>query len=286
MNEFYLDKICIVGVGLIGGSLAKKIRQEKLAGTIIGWGRSERNLQLALAHGLIDGYSLDLAEAMLDAALIILATPVKAMPQIAAEISPFLNSNIIVTDVGSVKGWVVEQMERIMPEYRGFVPAHPIAGSEKSGMDASRVDLFVGAKCILTPTDKTDQRSLEIVENMWKKMGSFTVRMSPQEHDYLLAAVSHLPHVLAYTLVGTAGDAALNLCGGGFRDTTRIALSDPQLWKDICLTNKEMLINHLDRFIDNIKRVRFHIEQENTEELGLEFSKAQVMRNKLISSGG
>lgn len=286
MTKSYFDKVCIMGVGLIGGSLARKIRQENLAGKIIGYGRNEHNLQLALAKGIIDDYSMEPKVAILDAALIILATPVTAMPRIAAEISPFLDSDAIVTDVGSVKVWVVEQMERILPEKIAFIPAHPIAGSEKSGIEASRVDLFMEAKCIITPSNKTDQRSLLTVENLWEKMGSHTVRMSPREHDCLLAAVSHLPHVLAYALVGTVGDSALDLCGGGFRDTTRIALSDPELWRDICLINKDMVIKHLDRFIDNLNRIRLHITKENTAELGHEFLQARIIRSKLAASDG
>lgn len=282
MIDLFFEKICIAGVGLIGGSLAKRLKQEKLAGKITGYGRSKESLELAMTLGVIDDYTLNLREAVVGSDLVILATPVKEMPRIAALISPFLDSHTILTDVGSVKSWVVEQMENILPKGTHFVPAHPIAGSEKSGVQSAREDLFVGAKCILTPADTTDQHSLEIVEELWKRTGCIIEKMSPAEHDNLLAAVSHLPHLIAYTLVGTVGSSAITLCGGGFLDTTRIALSDPLLWRDICLINKKMLINHLDSFIENLSKIRAYLAEENQDQLEQQFQSARNVRSELM----
>ncbi len=284
MTDIFFEKICIVGVGLIGGSLAKSLKQEKLAGKITGYGRSEERLELARNLGVIDDYTLDLKDAVLDSDLVVLATPIKEMPPIATIISPFLGKHTIVTDVGSVKGWVVEQLERILPQKNHFVPAHPIAGSEKSGVQFAREDLFRGAKCVLTPSNNTDQRAMEIVEEVWKRTGTITIKMTPAEHDNLMAAVSHLPHVIAYALVGTVGSSAIDLCGGGFLDTTRIALSDPVLWRDICLINKKMLINHLDSFVGSLNKIRQCLIEENQEQLESEFQAARTIRNKVKSA--
>jgi prephenate dehydrogenase len=280
----FFNRVTIIGVGLIGGSLAKFLREKNLAGEIYGVGRTEENLQKAKRLGLIDQYFLRASEDLKDSDLIILSSPVGTFLQIAKEIGPYLRERAIVTDVGSVKGDLVGKIEEALSERVNFVGSHPIAGKESSGVESSSGDLFKGAKCILTLTPKTDKWSLDIVKSLWEEAGCEVILMDPYLHDRVFAAVSHLPHVIAYALVNTVarmdfeGADSLSLSGKSFKDLTRIALSPPELWRDICLYNKDNLLNAIDSFEKVLKIIKEYIEKGDGAGLFKEFVEAKKVK--------
>ncbi|MDD5434639.1 MAG: prephenate dehydrogenase/arogenate dehydrogenase family protein [Nitrospira sp.] len=282
----HFKKMVIAGVGLIGGSLALVCREKGIVSEIVGVGRSEQNLRDALSLNVIDSYTLKLEEAVKGADIIVLATPVTTLIRLAKEISPYLAPGVIVTDVGSVKGPVVE-IEEILPASAHFIGAHPIAGKEKSGVKAASKELFQGAKCILTPTSNTNQEASDTIEALWKAAGSSVIKMDPARHDLIFSAVSHLPHVVAYALVNTlldlekTEDKLISYSSGGFRDFTRIASSHPEMWRDICIMNKDNLINMLEKFEDSVGRLKFFIKSEDGDALYREFERARGVREKL-----
>ena len=245
-------KVIIIGVGLIGGSLAMALKEKGMAERVVGVGRGVDNLKVALSRGIIDEYTHDAKEAVKGADLILLATPVGTMGSVVEEIAPSLERGAIVTDVGSVKGPIIEDIESLMPDGAFFVAAHPIAGTENSGAEAAFPALFRDRVCIITPTARTDGEALEKVTRMWEATGSHVVTMDAERHDVILAAISHLPHIAVYALVnavaGASGDgeSILNYSAGGFTDFTRIASSSPEMWRDICLMNREALIKVID----------------------------------------
>lgn len=252
--SLYFKKVTIIGVGLIGGSLAKVLKAENLAGQITGAGRSRQSLELALKLGVIDHMAQDAQQAVKDADLVVLASPVGIFETIAREIGPHLKKGAILTDVGSVKGSLVRTIEALTPPGVHFVPAHPIAGKEKFGVAEAAEKLFRGAKCILTPTKKTDEQALTVVKELWTTAGSKVIVMDPDMHDKVFAAVSHMPHVAAFAMMcavaelNTGTEDYLNFSGAGFRDFTRIAGSSPEMWKDICLLNRDNIIQMMDRY--------------------------------------
>jgi prephenate dehydrogenase len=244
------NQAVIVGVGLIGGSLGMILRRKGLASSVVGVGRRIENLKTAVTVGSIDRYVVDSREAVKDADLVILATPVDTYERHLNEWASCLRPGAIVTDVGSVKGELVERSERQMPAGVHFVGAHPIAGKEKTGAAAASDDLFTGRRCILTPTKQTNAQALEQVQSLWRAAGAVVLTMDPYLHDKILGAVSHLPHVAAFALMNALVDIrtalpALDLAahsGGGLRDTTRIAASSPEMWRDIFLWNSENVV--------------------------------------------
>jgi prephenate dehydrogenase len=244
------NQAVIVGVGLIGGSLGMILRRKGLASSVVGVGRRIENLKTAVTVGSIDRYVVDSREAVKDADLVILATPVDTYERHLNEWASCLRPGAIVTDVGSVKGELVERSERQMPAGVHFVGAHPIAGKEKTGAAAASDDLFTGRRCILTPTKQTNAQALEQVQSLWQAAGAVVLTMDPYLHDKILGAVSHLPHVAAFALMNALVDIrtalpALDLAGhsgGGLRDTTRIAASSPEMWRDIFLWNSENVV--------------------------------------------
>jgi len=253
----FFNKVTIIGVGLIGGSLAKLMKAQKLCGEIHGAGRSRETLEQAVKLGVIDHMGRGSAHAVEHADLVVLATPVGTFESIVREIAPHLKNGTILTDVGSVKGGLVRTIEGLLPPGVHFVPGHPIAGREKHGVGAASEDLFRGAKCIITPTEKTDAKALEAVTALWTKAGMNVVMMEPEQHDHIFAAVSHLPHAAAYAMVSTVAefsagaDNYTTFSGAGFRDFTRIAASDPTMWRDIFLNNREALLEMLARFMED-----------------------------------
>lgn len=279
-------KMVIVGVGLIGGSLALACRNKDIVSEIVGVGRSKENLQQALSMNVIDTYFFRVEEAVKDADLIVLATPVKALIRLTEEMVPYLSPGTILTDVGSVKGAVMS-IEDIVPPNSSFVGGHPIAGREKSGVRAASPDLFINARCILTPTQKTNTTALERVRSLWEIVGANVSYMSPSLHDKIFAAVSHLPHVAAYALVNTLIDLEetekdiISFSAGGFKDFTRIAASHPEMWRDICLMNKENIIEMLEAYEEYIGKLKRLIKEEKEEELYSEFVKAKTAREKI-----
>lgn len=282
----HFRKMVIIGVGLIGGSLALVCRERGIVSEVIGVGRSEKNLQEAVALKAIDGYSFKAEDAVKGADLVILATPVRSLIRLAREIAPHLTPGAIVTDVGSVKGPLIE-IEEIIPAGTYFVAGHPIAGKEKSGVKAAFPQLFQDAKCILTPTSKSDPDAVNAVQKMWEVAGARVLRMTPDAHDHIFAAVSHLPHVIAYALVNTLlelekeSEGIISYSAGGFRDFTRIAASHPEMWRDICLMNRKNILEMLERYERSIARMKSLIQSDDAEGLYNEFEKARQVRERL-----
>jgi len=281
------QKIAILGVGLIGGSLAIVCKQKGLAKQIIGYGRRPENLKKAVKLGVIDGFSQDLRETVQGADLIVLATPVGEFETLAREMAPALSKEAIVTDVGSVKGGLVTRLERLLPNGSRFVGTHPIAGKEKTGVEAASATLFVGARCILTPTERTNPSALESIKALWEATGSKVVLLDPVQHDQILAAVSHLPHLIAYALVNTIletkvqGQEVLPFSAGGFRDFTRIAASSPEMWRDICLLNRDSILSMIEEYEKTLLRLKELVRHGDGKGLETEFERAKQVREKL-----
>jgi prephenate dehydrogenase len=280
-DNMFFNKITILGVGLIGASFALAMKRNRLCKEIIGYGRREENLKKAQSKKIIHTFELDPVKACKGSDLILFATPVGSFIDIARKISGSLKKGTIVTDVGSVKGKLVCDMERFMPEGVFFVGGHPIAGSNHSGMDTASEEIFNGAKCIITPTGNTDKSALEKVISLWKSFGSVIKLINPDEHDRIYASVSHLPHLIAYVIVNTVADidsSYLNFSGQGFMDTTRIASSSPELWRDICILNKDNLLESLEIFKNNLDRVSQYLRVYDSESLEKDFKKARTLR--------
>ncbi|HET9845718.1 MAG TPA: prephenate dehydrogenase/arogenate dehydrogenase family protein [Nitrospira sp.] len=262
----HFGQAAIIGVGLIGGSLGMILRRKGLASSVVGVGRRIENLQTAVKLGAIDHYVFDTKEGVKDADIVVLATPVDTYERHLKEWASCLKPGAIVSDVGSVKGELVEQCERLVPAGVHFVGAHPIAGKEKTGVAAGSEDLFMGMRCILTPTKQTNAQALQRVRTLWQEVGSTVLTMDPHLHDKILGAVSHLPHVVAFALMGALIDIrtevpSLDLAGhsgGGLRDTTRIAASSPEMWRDIFLWNRENVVAFIEayeRSLGDLKRL-------------------------------
>jgi prephenate dehydrogenase len=257
-----VKRLAVIGVGLIGGSLARVLREKGAVGEVVGIGRGEANLRRGVELGVLDRYSLDPREGVRGADLVFVATPVCSIPAVVAEIAPFLSPGAIVTDGGSVKEYVVAACEPLMPEGTFFVGGHPIAGTEHSGVEASFATLYRGKRCIVTPTPRTDPAALAKVVEIWKTAGSTVPLMDPAQHDRVVAAISHLPHMVAYSLVNAVdgydrfGGELLSFSAGGFRDFTRIASSDPVMWRDIALTNRDAILETMDFFSGYLATLR------------------------------
>ena len=272
----FFNKVTIIGVGLIGGSLAKVMKAHKICGAIHGAGRSRETLEQALKLGVIDHMGRGLSQAVEHADLVVLATPVGTFASIVREIAPHLKNGAILTDVGSVKGGLVRTIEGLLPAGVHYVPGHPIAGREKHGVSAASEDLFRGAKCIITPTEKTDANALEEVTALWTAAGMNVVIMEAEQHDHIFAAVSHLPHAAAYAMVSTVAeftagaDNYTTFSGAGFRDFTRIAASSPEMWRDICLLNGKNIVEMIEQYqfaLNRIKKAVKHNDGRKLEEL-------------------
>lgn len=277
--------VTILGVGLIGASLALALKEGKLCSSICGFGRSEENLRRAQSRGIIDEYRTDAASAAEGADLVVLATPVGTFLDLFSAARSGLKPGAVVIDVGSVKGPLVYDIESLMPGRVAYIGTHPIAGGDRSGIEDARADLFRYARCIVTPTENSDPDALRKVAMLWEAVGSRVEFMDPFKHDELYAAVSHLPHLLAYALVNTVGDfdeRAIEYAGRGFRDTTRIALSSPELWRDITILNRENILRILDIFRNNIERIENLLKAGNHAGLGLELEKAQQLRMRIV----
>ncbi|MGE5893672.1 MAG: prephenate dehydrogenase [bacterium] len=282
MRKF--NKVTIIGVGLLGASIALALKKNRIASAVSGSGRTEENLRKARQRKIIDSYSLSHDEACRDADLVILATPVGSFKNILAMIKGSLKKGALITDVGSVKGRLVLELESETPPGALYVGAHPIAGSDRSGIDAASPDLFRNALCILTPTERTDAGALESIEELWRTFGSRVTRTSPQDHDRIFSAVSHMPHATAYSLVNAVHEinpSFIQFSGQGFRDTTRIALSSPEVWVDICRYNRENIVSHLDTLIRHLSTVREMMKREDFSSLEKYFESAREFRKAI-----
>lgn len=279
-----INKLVIFGVGLIGGSFAMALRRADFARRIVGFGRSMENMSSALGTYVIDEIGMDPASAVKDADLVVLAVPVGQMGEIMAAIAPHLASHTVVTDVGSTKQDVVALAREHLPRHLSrFVPGHPIAGAEKSGVKSARDDLFRDRTVVLTPVGETDPAAKELVASLWAGCGAKVAEMRPEQHDALFAAVSHLPHVLAFALVDyiAAQPNAEQLFGfaaSGFRDFTRIAASSPEMWRDICLANREALLTQLEGYQHEVAQIRALLEQADAQGLEALFARASEAR--------
>jgi prephenate dehydrogenase len=264
-------KVTLVGVGLLGGSLGLALRQRALAGTVVGFVRRAASISECQDAGAVHAATQSLGEAVAGADLVVLCTPIGQMRALALELVPFLSPGAIVTDVGSVKQCVVRDLEEAVHQAAAFfVGSHPMAGAEKTGVAASRPDLFVNAVCVVTPTPQTNSGALLQVERLWESVGSRLMRLSPEIHDQLVSRSSHLPHLVAAQLASLVLDPASPreqslLCATGFRDTTRIASGSPEMWRDIALANRENLLLAIDRFSENLQRLKALLRQGDAE---------------------
>lgn len=283
-----IKRLAIMGVGLIGGSLALALKEAGFVGEVVGCGRGKPNLEKALELGIIDRYERDPRLAVAGADLIFLATPVQTLAQVVAEIAPVLKPGVILTDGGSVKAEVVRQIQPLVPAGVDFVPGHPIAGTEKSGAEAAFANLYRGKRCILTPTASTSAAGVQRVTEMWQAVGSEVVCMSVDKHDRVLAAISHLPHMVAYSLVNAVGsydhyeENILEYSAGGFRDFTRIASSDPTMWRDIALTNRDALIEMMEQFETFFAELKADVRSGQAEKLLEFFMTSKQMRDAIL----
>ncbi len=286
------EKIALIGIGLIGSSLARVIRRENLAGHIAVATRGAATLKRAEELGLGDSYTTDLKEAARDADLVIVSVPVGASGEVAREIAPALKQGAILTDVGSTKASVIAQMSPHVPQGVHFIPGHPLAGTEKSGPDAGFPDLFENRWCIFTPLPDTDPAALERLSEFWRRCGANIDTMDPAHHDMTLAIVSHLPHIIAYNIVGTADDLqtvtkseVIKYSASGFRDFTRLAASDPTMWRDVCLHNKDAILEMLARFSEDLASLQRAIRWGDGEKLFDLFTRTRAVRRSIIEAG-
>jgi len=278
------NRIAILGVGLLGASFALALKKNGLCGSITGYGRNRENLLKAKERNIIDSFEQDPAAASRDADLIMLSTPVGSFLDLTKLIAPALKKGAVLTDVGSVKGRLVREIERIIPEHVNYIGGHPIAGSDRSGIDAANPGLFRNAKCIITPTEHSNADALEKIEGLWKALGSDILILNPEEHDRIYASVSHLPHLVAYAMVNTVADmdrSYLDFSGKGFMDATRIASSSEELWNDICLLNRDNLVEVIAVFQKNLDMLTRYLRAGDADSLKHAFRKARTLRETL-----
>jgi cyclohexadieny/prephenate dehydrogenase len=286
------ETIALIGIGLIGSSIAREIKDKGLAGTVVVSTRSDATLKRAEQLNLGDRYTTSAADAVKDADLVIVSVPVGASGAVAAEIAPNLKPGAIVTDVGSTKGSVIAQMAPHMPQGVHFIPGHPIAGTEYSGPDAGFIGLFKGRWCILTPLPDTDEAAKAKLRMFWETLGSMVDDMDPEHHDKVLAIVSHLPHIIAYNIVGTADDLeavteseVIKYSASGFRDFTRLAASDPTMWRDVCLHNKDAILEMLSRFSEDLAYLQRAIRWGDGDKLFDLFTRTRAIRRSIVQAG-
>lgn len=292
MSQPLFDTIALVGIGLIGSSLARVIRREGLAREIVISTRSAATLERARQLGLGDRYESDAGDAVRDADLVIVSVPVGSSGEVAARIAGSLKPGAIVTDVGSTKASVIAQMQPELPANVHFIPGHPIAGTEHSGPDAGFADLFEGRWCILTPLPDADPDAVRRLTGFWERCGSRVDTMDPVHHDKVLAIVSHLPHIIAYNIVGTADDLetvteseVIKYSASGFRDFTRLAASDPTMWRDVCLHNKDAILEMLARFSEDLSSLQRAIRWGDGDKLFDMFKRTRAIRRSIIEAG-
>ena len=286
-NPLHIPVVAIVGVGLIGGSLALALKEAGVAGHILGFDLDAHNLAQALQLRVID-HACTGPEELFAADLIFLATPVLAMPAALAAIAPHLKPGAILTDGGSVKGAVISALEPLLPPNLRYVPGHPISGTERSGATAAFATLYRGKRCILTPTERTDPQALALVTALWQAVGSEVMLMDAEKHDRILAAISHLPHMVAYALVNAVGaydryeENILLYSAGGFRDFTRIASSDPTMWRDIALSNRDALLEMIERFEADLSQLKEAIRTADAPALHSYFLRSKLNRDAIL----
>jgi cyclohexadieny/prephenate dehydrogenase len=292
MTDGHFDKIALIGIGLIGSSIARAVKLKGLAKSVVISSRSQETLDRARELDLGTDYVLDAGEAVEGADLVIVSVPVGASGKVADAIAPHLKQGAIVTDVGSTKASVVTQMLPHIPKGVHFIPGHPLAGTEHSGPDAGFAELFQGRWCILTPVHGTDKDAKRRLAAFWEALGSKVDEMDMEHHDKVLAIVSHLPHIIAYNIVGTADDLetvteseVIKYSASGFRDFTRLAASDPTMWRDVCLHNKDAILEMLARFSEDLAYLQRAIRWGDGEKLFDLFTRTRAIRRSIIDAG-
>lgn len=292
MEGILFERIALIGIGLIGSSIARDIKELGLAREVVVSTRREETLKRAEELKLGTSYTVSVADAVRDADLIIVSVPVGASEEVAKQIAPHLKAGAIVTDVGSTKASVIAQMAPHMPEHVHFIPGHPLAGTEKSGPDAGFAGLFRDRWCIFTPLPGTDAEALDRLKGFWLALSSRVDEMDPEHHDKVLAIVSHLPHIIAYNIVGTADDLStvtesevIKYSASGFRDFTRLAASDPTMWRDICLHNKDAILEMLARFSEDLAYLQRAIRWGEGDKLFELFSRTRDIRRSIVQAG-
>ncbi len=286
LEPLHIPTLAVVGVGLIGGSLALALKAAGVVGEVVGIDTDTDNLELARRLGVIDRAAGPAGVAAAD--LVCLTVPVQAMAAAAAAVIPHMREGAVLTDGGSVKGTVLRDLEPLLDSRVRYVPGHPIAGTERSGAEAAFATLYQGKRCILTPVSGTDAAALDLVRRLWQAAGSEVVLMEVEKHDRILAAISHLPHMVAYSLVNAVSsydryeENILEYSAGGFRDFTRIASSDPVMWRDIALTNREALLEMIERFERSLAELKTDIRQGDGEKLHDFFLRSKLSRDAIL----
>ena len=280
-----MNTLCIVGLGMIGGSLAGALKKAGYEGSITALVRSPETGQRGVELGFIDSFSTKPEEIIPDADIVMLAVPMLSMHAQMLSIKPYLKNQAIVTDAGSVKGPFIKDALSVLGSLQRVVPGHPIAGREKTGVDAADVDLYHERKVLLTPTEDVDRDAIEAVKTLWGMTGATVELLTPEQHDRVLAATSHLPHVLAFALVDTLAtqqeaEEIFRYAAGGFRDFSRIASSDAVMWRDVCITNKDAILESMDRLDIHLKQLRSMIESEDGAGIQSVFERAKNARDK------
>lgn len=291
MTQIY-DRIALIGLGLIASSMAHAIKRSGLANEVVGYARSVATRQTARDIGLCDSIYDSVAEAVKDADLVVLCVPVGAMSSVAEEIAPFLKIGAVISDVGSVKRAVIDAVAPHLPDYVHFVPAHPLAGTEHSGPTSGFAELFDDRWCIVVPDLCTDDAVVARLSGLWRGMGSNVDKMDADHHDLVLAVTSHTPHLIAYTMVGVADDLrrvtdseVIKYSAAGFRDFTRIAASDPTMWRDVFLNNKEATLEVLGRFTEELFMLQRAIREGDGDQLHDYFTRTRSIRRSIIEAG-
>ncbi|MDH3972993.1 MAG: prephenate dehydrogenase/arogenate dehydrogenase family protein [Deltaproteobacteria bacterium] len=287
MEKPLINKLAVIGVGLMGGSLAMILKEKGEVGEVIGIGRGLENLQKAKELGIIDNYTQSLKEGLADADVIVVAIPVGSIASVVQRGQQYMKDGAIITDVGSVKGDIVRDVDMILDSRLSFIGGHPIAGTEKSGADAAFAELYRGSRCILTPSLFSDESALETVKKMWELTGARVAVMDVESHDKILAAISHLPHIVAYALVNTVDgvkdfdESILKYSAGGFRDFTRIASSSPEMWRDICFMNKGALLELIDAYMTELESIKAMINGDDHQGLMENFECSKRARDSI-----
>ena len=281
-----INKICIIGVGLIGGSFAAGLKKSGQVKSVVGFGRNEQNLARAKELFIIDEYYLDIAQAMQDADLILIATPVNSFEAVLEMIKPHVTEQMMISDVGSTKGSVIKIAKQVfghMPE--NFIPAHPIAGKEQSGVEVSDANLFQNKRVIITPTENANTQAVVSISDLWESVGAKVEIMDEEKHDDLLAMTSHLPHMLAFSLMDyliASNPKACNYAAGGFKDFSRIASSDAVMWRDICINNPEQIVKHIEGYQQSLDNIANLIKNNQPEALEKLFTNAKSARESWL----
>lgn len=291
-EKMTFDRIAIVGAGLIGSSVARAVVRAGVAGTVAIADANEEVTGRAQALGFAHEFHTDARRAVAEADLVILAVPVGAMASVGAEIAPVLKDGAIVSDVGSVKEGVFKALEPLLPAQVHLIPGHPVAGTEQSGPEAGFASLFDGRWCILTPREDANPEALDALTRFWEALGSTVEIMTARHHDLVLAITSHVPHLIAYNIVGTASDLeevtrseVIKYSAGGFRDFTRIAASDPTMWRDVFLNNKEAVLEMLGRFSEDLTALQRAIRWGDGDALFDLFTRTREIRRRIIDAG-